>query len=150
MNTRKTICSCFLCLAIIMAGCKLQKTSAAFSVLDGEWSIIELNGNKLIPGATKQLLIFDVAAGRLSGDAGCNRISGNIVPVGGRQKNGIKFQGIVSTRKACLDMRLEDGLLRALDSVVRFDGEDRGKIAFYGTDDRRLFVISQTHLPAHL
>ncbi|MDR1257894.1 MAG: META domain-containing protein [Tannerellaceae bacterium] len=149
---RKTIAAC-LCLAAILTGCKLQKTPAAFSIPDGEWSIIELMGEKLLPEATKQFLIFDAASRRLSGDAGCNRISGNIEPGGGRGKNGIKFQGIVSTRKACLDMRLEDELLRALDDAVRFDSEGRDGqakiIVFYGTDNQRLFVISQTHLPEH-
>jgi heat shock protein HslJ len=140
----------FLCLslAVVFGGCRLQKASIAFSDLDGEWNVIELNGHELMIGEAKRFLIFDAAGRHLSGNAGCNLISGNIV-LGDRQGNNIRFQGIVSTRKACLDMRMEDELLKALDNVTHFGNEEQGKqlktIAFYGTENQRLFVISQAH-----
>jgi heat shock protein HslJ len=137
----------FICLTLLLiaGGCKSTKTAASFSDLQGEWAIVELNGNKLVPEVTKQRLRFDTAGRRLSGNAGCNLLSGSIV-YGDAQKNGIRFKEVVSTQKACLDMRLEDEFLQVIDKVVRFDVQTRdeqGKtIAFYDTDNRKLFVIS--------
>jgi heat shock protein HslJ len=134
-----------LCLTIAFAGCRTQKSFTSFSDLDGEWNIVELNGEKLLKEA-KLRLTFDTAAHRLSSNAGCNQISGNI-KYSETQPNDLKFQGIVSTRKACLDMRLEDEFLKTLDAVVRFGAEGRSKllktISFYDADKRKLFVISR-------
>lgn len=135
-----------LCLTILFVGCRTQKPFVSFSDLEGEWKIIELNGKKLLPEETRQRLVFDTAGHRLSGNAGCNQISGNIT-YSETQTNGLKFQGVVATRKACLDMRLEDEFLKTLDSVATFDAEDRNKpaeaVSFYSPDKRKLFVISR-------
>jgi heat shock protein HslJ len=145
-KSMKTTIYLSLCLATLFAGCKTQKTLVSFSDLEGEWNVIELNGRNLLPEETKQRLIFDTAGHRLSGNAGCNRISGNI-EYGETQTNALKFQGVIATRKACLDMRLEDEFLKTLDSVATFDTEDRSKpveaISFYGADKRKLFVVSR-------
>jgi heat shock protein HslJ len=134
-----------LCLAFAFGGCKSQKTFVPFSDLNGEWDIIELNGARLPAGETKQRLTFDMNAHHLSGHAGCNQISGNITY--DAQKSDIKFQKVVSTRKACLDMRLEDEFLKALGYVVRFEAETSGQrpetIIFYGADNQKLFVASR-------
>jgi heat shock protein HslJ len=110
--------------------------------LDGEWNIVELNGNKLIPEETRQHFILDVAGRKLSGNAGCNQIAGAIEA---DQKGSIRFERVVSTRKACLDMRLEDELLKTLDEVARFEVVDgtAKTVAFYGINNRKLFVIEK-------
>jgi heat shock protein HslJ len=135
-----------LCLTIAFAGCRTKKSFIPFSDLNGEWNIVELNGEKLFPEQAKQHLTFDTANHCLSGNAGCNQISGNI-EYDKTQPNELKFQGIVSTRKACLDMRLEDEFLKALDTVVHFGSEDRSQppktVSFYDTDKRKVFVISR-------
>ncbi|MDR1645471.1 MAG: META domain-containing protein [Tannerellaceae bacterium] len=133
-----------LCLALAIGGCKSQKLPATFSDLEGRWKIVELNGNKLLPEETTQHLIFDTTTRRLSGNAGCNQISGNITH-SHTQANNIKFQGVISTRKACLDMRMEDEFLKALDRVARFDAEsqeaEKKTMTFYDADHQKLFVI---------
>lgn len=140
----------YIALAVIvvgLAGCKSKKAAiVTFSDLDGEWNIVEMNGNKLNPEETKQLLKIDTNGNILSGNAGCNRISGKI-DYNESQKNNIKFSRVISTRMACMDMRYEDELLKTLDKVVRFGLEGNTKtvqsVALYGTDNSKLLVIEK-------
>ncbi|MFV0582658.1 MAG: META domain-containing protein [Parabacteroides gordonii] len=141
----------FLCLAVVgiavFAACKSQKAVvASFSDLDGEWSVVELNGKKLDPADSKQLIVIDVARKHLSGNAGCNRMNGNIEYTDA-QKNIIKFPQVATTRMACPDMQAEQEFLEALNKVVRFQAEGNVKpvntIALYGTDNGKLMVIQK-------
>lgn len=141
----------FLCLAVVgivlFASCQSQKVAvASFSDLDGEWNVIELNGKKLDPAATHPFLVIDVARQHLSGNAGCNRMNGQI-QYNDAQKNIVKFPQIATTRMACPDMTGEQEFLQALDKVVRFQAEGSGKpiqvVAFYGTDNSKLMVIEK-------
>lgn len=141
----------FLCLAVVgiavFASCKSQKAVvASFSDLDGEWSVVELNGKKLNPTDSKQLIVIDVARKHLSGNAGCNRMNGSIEYTD-TQKNIIKFPQVATTRMACPDLKGEQEFLDALNKVVRFQAEGDVKpvntIAFYGTDNGKLMVIQK-------
>lgn len=141
----------FLCLAVVgiavFAACKSQKAVvASFSDLDGEWSVVELNGKKLDPSDSKQLIVIDVARKHLSGNAGCNRMNGNIEYTDA-QKNIIKFPQVATTRMACPDMQAEQEFLEALNKVVRFQAEGNVKpvntIVLYGTDNGKLMVIQK-------
>ena len=141
----------FLCLALVgiavFASCKSQKAVvASFSDLDGEWSVVELNGKKLDPADSKQLIVIDVARKHLSGNAGCNRMNGNIEYTDA-QKNIIKFPQVATTRMACPNLAAEQEFLEALNKVVRFQAEGNVKpvntIALYGTDNGKLMVIQK-------
>ncbi|MDR1201532.1 MAG: META domain-containing protein [Tannerellaceae bacterium] len=132
-----------------MASCSTSKKATVDTLagLDGEWNIVEMNGNQLNPEETKQLMIFDVNGKTLSGNAGCNRMSGKI-EYDASQENDIRFSRIIATRMACMDMRYEDELLKTLDKVARFDKEDDPakttlSFAFYGTDGSKLLVIEK-------
>ncbi len=133
-------------IALFMTSCKSNKVVAAFSDLDGNWDIIEMNGITLDPQATSQTLSLDIDRETMSGNAGCNRMSGKIEYFPG-QKDIIKFPRIVTTRMACQDMQLEDELLKTLDKVVRFatdtDTKPINRIAFYGIDNNKLLVIEK-------
>ncbi|MDR3140884.1 MAG: META domain-containing protein [Tannerellaceae bacterium] len=132
----------------VLAGCKSRKAAvSALAGLEGEWNIVEMNGAALNPGETKQLMAFDVNGGTLSGNAGCNRMSGRI-EWDASQEKGVRFSRIIATRMACMDMRYEDELLKTLDRVVRFDreggrGETAPSFAFYGADGSKLIVIEK-------
>lgn len=141
----------FLCLAVVgiavFASCKSQKAMvASFSDLDGEWSVVELNGKKLDPADSKQLIVIDVARKHLSGNAGCNRMNGSIEYTDA-QKNIIKFPQVATTRMACPDLKDEQEFLEVLNKVVRFQAEGNMKpvntIALYGTDNGKLMVIQK-------
>lgn len=141
----------YICLAVagiaLFASCKTQKAMiVTYSDLDGEWQVAELNGKKLDPSESKQLLVIDYARNHLSGNAGCNRMNGNIEYTEGR-KNIIKFPQVATTRMACPDMQGEQEFLEALNNVVRFEAEGDVKpvntFAFYGTDNTKLMVIQR-------
>lgn len=141
----------YLCLAVVgiavFASCKSQKAVvASYSDLDGEWSVVELNGNKLDPDKSNQLIVIDVARNHLSGNAGCNRMNGSIEYSEAR-KNIIKFPQVATTRMACPELKGEQEFLEALNKVVRFEAEGDVKpvntVAFYGTDNGKLMVIKK-------
>jgi heat shock protein HslJ len=130
-----------------LAGCKSKQAAmSAPAGLDGEWSIVEMNGNKLDPAETKQVMIFDMNEKRLSGSAGCNRMSGKI-EYDESPDNNIKFSRIIATRMACMDMRFEEELLKTLDKVARFEtGESANtarSVAFFDADGSKLIVIEK-------
>ena len=138
----------YLCLAVVgiavFASCKSQKAVvASYSDLNGEWSVVELNGKKLDPSESNQLIVIDVARNHLSGNAGMN---GNIEYSEAR-KNIIKFPQVATTRMACPNLKGEQEFLEALNKVVRFEAEGNVKpvntIAFYGTDNGKLMVIEK-------
>jgi heat shock protein HslJ len=134
----------YLALALLMlaGGCKAQQTAIPLSALQGEWNIIELNGRKLVPEETRQLLKFDAEASRINGNAGCNIFAGNIEHNSNNPQNNISFTKVISTRKACFDgMQLENELLKTLDKVSRFDREQE-VVSFYDAENNKLFVIS--------
>ena len=131
----------------LLAGCKAKKaTVASYTDLDGEWEVVELNGTKLNPEVTNQMLVIDVARNHLSGNAGCNRIMGQI-EYNDMYKNIIKFPQVATTRMMCPDMSGETELLQALNKVVRFEavGEEKSikEIALYGTDNGKLLVMKK-------
>lgn len=141
----------FLCLAVVgiavFASCKSQKTAVAtYSDLNGEWNVVELNGQKLNPAQSNQLMVIDVARNHLSGNAGCNRMTGNIEYAEDR-KNIIKFPQVATTRMACPELKGEQEFLEALNKVVRFEAEGNvqliDSIAFYGIDNSKLMVIKK-------
>lgn len=140
----------FLCLAVVgiitFASCKTQKAVVAtFSDLNGEWKVVELNGKKL-DADNRQLLVIDTARKHLSGNAGCNRMTGNI-EYNDSQKNIIKFLQVATTRMACPDMEGEQEFLQALNKAVRFQAEGTTKpineIVLYGTDNSKVMVLEK-------
>lgn len=141
----------YVCLVMIgvglLASCKSPKVAVAnFSDLDGEWNIVELNGNALNPADTHQFIVFDMVRKSVSGNAGCNRMMGQL-EFSDTHKNIIKFPQLVTTRMACPDMSGEQELLQTLDKIVRFAPEGAvvpaNKFAFYGTDNSKLMVIEK-------
>jgi heat shock protein HslJ/uncharacterized lipoprotein NlpE involved in copper resistance len=83
------------------------------SRLNGTWNLQQLQGKALDPkqqpGAQPTLTI-SLADNRVSGNAGCNRISGNMEPIGDR----INFGPVAATKMACPNMELENQFLRVL------------------------------------
>ena len=141
----------YLCLAVVgiavFASCKSQKAVvASYSDLDGEWRVVELNGNKLDPDKSNQLIVIDVARNHLSGNAGCNRMNGSIEYSEAR-KNIIKFPQVATTRMACPELKGEQEFLEALNKVVRFEAEGDvnpfNRVSFYGNDNGKLMVIEK-------
>lgn len=103
-----------------------MKKTATLSDIDGEWKIMEINGQPLQTPAGEQqpYLGFDIQSGRIYGNSGCNRIMASI----DRQAKpgSIEFKHMGSTMMACPNMETESKVLTALSEVrsYRKDGKD--------------------------
>jgi heat shock protein HslJ len=137
----------FLAIVLVaLAGCKSKQAAvSAPASLDGEWSIVEMNGNKLDPVETKQVMVFDMNNKTISGNAGCNRISGKIEY--NKPDSNIKFYRVIATRMACMDMSYEEELLKTLDKVARFEMGESANTAqsatLFEADGSKLIVIEK-------
>lgn len=142
-----SVCLALVCIGLL-SGCKSKKVlEASFSDLDGAWGVVELNGKRLNPAETNQVIQIDMVRHTLGGHAGCNRMMGKVEYTDSR-KNIIKFPQIATTRMACPERgEIERELLQALDKVVRFAAEGETtpiqKIALFGTDNTKLIVIEK-------
>jgi heat shock protein HslJ/uncharacterized membrane protein/uncharacterized lipoprotein NlpE involved in copper resistance len=103
------------------------------SRLDGTWNLVELQGKAISPKDFKRnrpSLIIALAEGRVSGSAGCNKITGMLEPIGDR----INFGPIAATKMACQHMEVENQFLRVLSNgEVRYRvGEERLELMLSG------------------
>lgn len=99
------------------------------SSLKGEWHVVNLYGAALPEGMeTVPALNFDVTANRVTGNSGCNRLSGAINH-DEADENSISFGHVASTRMACPDMDTENQVLSALNSVRSYGLLDNGRLA---------------------
>ncbi len=82
-----------------------------------KWKLTEVDGAAI--KTTKPYIEFDPIAKKVSGDSGCNRITG-IFEV---DSANLKFSRIASTRRACLDRKaqqIETNFLRRLEQTTTF------------------------------
>jgi len=131
----------------LMGSCRSNKgVTASFSDLDGEWKVAELNGVTKNPLETRQAINFDTLRKLVSGNAGCNRMTGT-VEYNDTQKHIIKFSRMATTRMACPDMEGESEFLDVLNKVVRYEavGDTRPitQVAFYAADNKKILVIKK-------
>ncbi len=103
-----------------------------YAALEGEWMVAKVNGAAVKPaeGMAQPVLSFDTKANRLGGNAGCNRVMGNIE----QGKSGplsISFGQVATTRMACPDMETERNVLAALSDVKTFGQLPGGNVALF-------------------
>ncbi len=107
---------------------------AAGGAVATDWTIVELDGLKALVRPAKVTISGD----RISGNAGCNRISGFYRRTGDR----VRIGPLMSTRMACPPdlMAQEVIVIRMLEGIDRF--EDRGDgTAVWSTRDGRRIVV---------
>ena len=111
-----------LCLGWSLQSCSSSKNVAGTVSLDGEWDIVQIRGEEIVPSATspQPFIGFDQAAGRIYGNSGCNRMMGTF-SVDSLKPGILRFGPIASTRMACPDMTLERNVLDALQEVAAFE-----------------------------
>jgi heat shock protein HslJ len=135
-----------LCMTVVMAAlssCGSSKHAIAASSLGGTWNIIEVGGTAVVPapGQEYPFLTFDVTEGRVSGNAGCNRVSGTFDT---KAKAGVLSLGaVVSTRMACKDMALENKVLAALNGVKKMKQLSDNTVALFGENGQNIIVLQK-------
>ena len=98
------------------------------SSLKGDWRVVSLYGAALPEGMeTVPALNFDVTANRVTGNSGCNRLTGEIRR-DATVDNSLSFVNVGSTRMACPDMDTENRVLPALKRVRLYGMLDNGHL----------------------
>ncbi len=83
------------------------------------WQLIQIYGQNFHPREGSFTLRFDEAAGRVSGIAACNRISGDYSTT---EKRGLKVERVATTRKMCrFDGDKEALLVKALEKATHYE-----------------------------
>lgn len=111
---------------IVVSSCSTMKKSATLSDIEGEWTIVNVNGQPLQITDSGQLpfIGFDTHNGKIYGNSGCNRI---IASLDLQAKPGsLRLDRMGSTLMACPDMETETKVLEALAEVRTYkkDGEN--------------------------
>jgi copper homeostasis protein (lipoprotein) len=97
------------------------------------WILTELKGAPVQLSGTRRdaYIEFSPADKRFSGNAGCNRISGNYIL---EKKNRIDLGEIISTKMSCDDIAFETSFLSTLNNVNRFESKDNILVLKNGRD----------------
>jgi len=89
-----------------------------------KWKLIEINGVSLssmnpIP-TVEAFIIFNADGNRTNGNSGCNNFTGMYKQEG----SALTFSGVVSTRKMCIDMTIEDQMNKIFEAVDKYSIAD--------------------------
>lgn len=95
-------------------------TKANYAILEKYWKLIELNGRPVAVDSTfrKEPHIIFKDSNRLTGNGGCNNISGEHKIEG---FNTVSISKMISTKMACPNMDLEQEFLDALQDADNFN-----------------------------
>ncbi|HAC21385.1 MAG: META domain-containing protein [Tannerellaceae bacterium] len=111
----KKICSLFV---ILIAGfaCKSSKQQPmSYNALNGEWKVVAIENREVAKDLEAPVVTFDTENNRVSGFAGCNRINAAVAK---ESNDGTLVLGpAMSTRMACLNMELENALIKAMGEI---------------------------------
>ncbi|MEJ8857800.1 META domain-containing protein [Variovorax robiniae] len=111
------------CAGIAMAALTACSSVSLDEPLEGTpWRLVQLDGQQVMIGADPKIdptLQFDASTQRVSGNGGCNNLSG------GYKRNGsaLRIGPLASTRRACIDAgrsRLEIRFLAALEATAGY------------------------------
>lgn len=127
--------------ALLTSECKTsknEKSSSDFTQLNNTtWEVSSLNGKSIEKGIHKPFLTFNTEDKKVSGSAGCNRMSAIIDAYPNSTK--ISFSRVVTTKMICTNMMIETTFLNNLKEVTSFRRENK-KLTLY--DDSNTEILS--------
>lgn len=129
--------------AVIMGSCGSTKTATDVAALDGEWNIVEVEGNSVKAGDCENVpfLGFKTGENRLYGNTGCNLLTGSIA--GNIKKGEVDFSQTGSTRMMCADMKVERMVLDALGKATRFSIDGNKKMTLSDKSGKVVVVLNK-------
>ncbi len=138
-----------LCMAgvlIALSSCRSSKDVVTLSSINGEWNIIEINGAAVVPAPNQEFpfIRFDTTTGKVSGNSGCNRMTGSFDV--NAKPGTIEFGTMAGTRMACPDMTLEQNVLSALGQVKKYKKLGKENIALCSSSNRPVIVLQKKQL----
>ena len=110
-------------LVAIVGACKSTSgsvKSSSESITEKRWKLIEINGKSVVLNESMQreaFIILRDEGKRVSGNGGCNTFGGTYEISEGYR---IKFSQMVSTMMACLNMEIEQELLKVLEMTDNY------------------------------
>lgn len=134
----------------VLSSCSTMKNSATLSDIEGEWTIVKINGQPLQISADTQLpfIGFDTHTGKIYGNSGCNRI---IASLDRQAKPGsIRFEHMGSTMMACPDMETETKVLAALSDVRFYKKDGKSGISLCDSSGHTLASLIKRFYPMTL
>ncbi|MGL5262051.1 MAG: META domain-containing protein [Bacteroides sp.] len=132
--------------ALAMQSCKSSQSMVqANADLEGEWNIIELEGESVVPADHQPFpnIGFDIETQRFYGSSGCNRMMGSYT-LGGK-KGSLKFGQAAGTMMMCPDMTLEEKVHDMLKQVKSYKVIGT-QIALYGKMSKPIAVLDRKDL----
>lgn len=136
---KKTFVS--FCVMVGLLSCASTRNTAVLADISGEWYIIEMDGSAVVPapGQPFPYIGFDVTSGRISGNAGCNRMMGSFDV--GANPGRIDLKQTGTTRMTCSDMTLENNVLSTLAKVKKYVKLGEENVMLYGNSKRRPLIV---------
>lgn len=136
----------YLCMAGVLMGissCSSSKNAATLSSINGEWDVVEINGEVVVPAPEQEFpfIAFNTAEGTIYGTTGCNRLTGSFDVKAA--PGTIDLSGMGSTRMMCPDMTIEDNLLAAMAVVKKYKVLDDENIALCGDSGKPVIVLQK-------
>ena len=123
--------------------CRSAKEALPLSAISGAWDIVEINGSKVVPvaGQSVPFVVFDVSTGRISGNAGCNRLMGSFDTAA--EPGSLDVKSIATTRMMCEDMMVERNVVNALNQIKTYRKAGEDKIYLYNEYKRPVILLEQ-------
>lgn len=143
MNRNFLKSSCWVALGLTVASCASTKNVATLTSLDGEWNIIEINGEVVVPapGQTFPFIAFNATNGDVYGNTGCNSLTGSIDT---QAKAGtIDLSGLGATSRMCDDANTEQQVLQALAKVKKYKQLNQENMALTGSSKKDVIVLQK-------
>lgn len=121
---------------------ELQKRNGKMSAssLQGEWSIIEVDGMPADGTESAPTIWFDTKEHLTHGNAGCNTFSGEYT-VGKEQ--ALAFGTMAVTLRMCDNMQFEQKVLKALDDVASFGKLPSGNAGLFDETGKLLIELAR-------
>lgn len=139
-NGRRIVLGLALAVAALGAGTPARAQDGSTSPLAGtSWRLVELNGERVIPGGEHLTLQFSATEPQVSGYGGCNQFSGEY------SQNGASLHigPLLYTRRACLEPALntqETAYFQALESTTRYSIQGGQLLLYSGNEVVARFV----------
>lgn len=139
---KKNVFMAAIASAVLLA-CGSTKVATDIAALNGEWNIVEVEGNKINKGDSENVpfLGFNTKENRLYGNTGCNLLTGAIKA--DAKSGSIDFSQTGSTRMMCADMKVERMVLEALGKSTNYVVEGKDKMTLNDKQGKTIVVLQK-------
>lgn len=127
----------YIVCSIIFFSCANTAETVTDEILDGNYRILEIRGDKSLP--ENIILSFNPVGNRVSGNLGCNQFSALYQ----QQGNDLEFSTPMNTRKYCEGkMVVEKQILSSLEKASRLDHTEK-LVVVYSKDNVALMTLTK-------